>query len=48
MTKKIKKGYDWVEEQQDIWDTIAAEKLEQLNVLSQSHLDWFSKHTTVE
>jgi hypothetical protein len=47
MTRKIKKGYDWVEEQQEKWEGIAFDKIEQLDKLSQTHIDWFNKHSTI-
>jgi hypothetical protein len=45
-TKKIKKGYDWAEEQREYWESITQEKIEHLNEITASHLDWFHTHST--
>ncbi|KAG2231063.1 hypothetical protein INT48_007574 [Thamnidium elegans] len=39
--------YAWVDEQEDYWDDIATKKIEQLDNITKSHLDWFDKHTTI-
>ncbi|KAI9363671.1 hypothetical protein BD770DRAFT_440127 [Pilaira anomala] len=47
MTKKIKDVYAWVEEQEEYWDNLTSKKLKQLDDITNSHLDWFNKHTTI-
>lgn len=47
MTKKIKEVYAWADEQEDYWDDITTKKIEQLDKITKSHLDWFSKNATI-
>jgi hypothetical protein len=47
MSARTKKGYLWVFDQQDKWDDILMEKTAQLDDVTNSHLDWFKKHSTV-
>jgi hypothetical protein len=47
MTTKIKKGYEWVEEQEDLWESAASEKMNLLDELANTHLEWFDKHSTI-
>lgn len=47
MTKKTKKGYLWIFDQQDKWDEIASDKVSQLEQMQATHLGWFDNHSTV-
>lgn len=47
MTKKAKKGYLWIFDQQDKWDEAASDRVSQLEQAQAAHLDWFDKHSTV-
>ncbi|KAI7906326.1 uncharacterized protein BX663DRAFT_496032 [Cokeromyces recurvatus] len=48
MAKRTRKGYLWAFDQQDKWDDIAAEKISQLQDISNTYLDWFNNHSTIK
>lgn len=47
MSTRTNKGYLWVFDQQEKWANIRAEKIEQLEEIANTHLNWFEKHSTV-
>ncbi|CEP20035.1 hypothetical protein [Parasitella parasitica] len=47
MSKKTKKGYLWVFDQQDKWENITSDKMSQLEEAKAAHLSWFDTHATV-
>ena len=47
MNPKSTQGYLWANEQQDRWEELATEKINQLDQILQRHLDWFTRHATV-
>ncbi|OAD07525.1 hypothetical protein MUCCIDRAFT_104459 [Mucor lusitanicus CBS 277.49] len=47
MTKKTKKGYLWIFDQQDKWDEASSDRIAQLEEAQAAHLGWFDQHSTV-
>lgn len=47
MTTRIKLDYDWAEEQQEQWETLASENKKSLDDWTESHLDWLDTHSTI-